>query len=1187
MRPPAGQTSLAATRSVWISPPARRVTNLDVTDSLPNNLAFLSVVSVSAGGVVTTTPTPGAPANPPNNLVVARFASVTGSASASDATMIVEYFVPDLDADGDPVINPTSGTSVTSDDNASASGTWIPIDSRDAPETVVANPPGPEHTLNDRSLAIQKGASLAVDTGAAGTSPGDTVQYTLDVQVSDYFTFGDLEITDVFSDGQNFDSGFTPTLSVTERGTANSGSFIVGTDLIVDTSQIGNDTNPATDGSTTLTFHLSQALARIAGDGILQGGRAIAPDAGPATVTIVFRTTILDNFTDTYPSGDPSVDQGDVLNNGVTATGTVRDNASPGTVLGSPSDTSTASLTVPRGTLSKSIYAVNGSTSFASPPPVAPDDTVTYRIQQTLATSDIENFAFTDYLPLPVFLSTEVTTFNDVQSGTAPAAGQAQFGPNDTFRTYSGIVPSVTSDGPANSLTFSYGNYDDPRNESTVVDILFTVTLTDAPYADDLFLTNQVREQEGSTNAGTQVDDQIIQIVSSEPLLKITKGVIATDNANGTFAPVTVGPVTFSAPGTAGTRFSGAITSGGLATAPVDSDASAVDAGDLVSFAIVVENLGSGHRGAHDIRIKDDLPTGYSIPAGGLNLSITRGDGTVLGYSPLGLSGTDADLFDAGIELEDPSGDEGACQAYSLTGGRNIAVVTYDLQLDADVGPSQTITNTATVFNYASVEGGEDFTGSDSDLTDSADVTIAFPIVQKEILGTNQTFTTGNNVAIGEQVQYQVTITVPEGQASDVGLVDTLEAGLAFVSLDGLTASSDLVSSGGTFTDILSAAVIGPPGGSVAPADQGRQVSLDFGTLTNNNDDNTTPETIVFTYTAVVINGGSNDRGDTRNNDAEYTWTAASETSSVSGSAPNVTIVEPTLQITKTANPTTGDADDVVTFTLDIAHTAQSDADTFEVTLTDAIPAGLTYVPGSLTHTAGLAPDTGTLIELGGTITAFWTTFTLTDTSQIQFQATLDRTVEPGQVLTNTGTVTWTSLPGDVTSPQSTHNALSTERTGDTSNPGGTDNDYTASDDATVTVFQQPVKSIVATSETSTGVAGGFERAAIGEVVRYRLAFRLAEGTATNLQFRDLLPAGMRFLDDGTAMAMFVSDGGITSTTLSGAGLQVVGDETTVAGNRADIRAPRLGRVQQPDSRQRHLQQRNGPLLQVRDRDKP
>jgi LPXTG-site transpeptidase (sortase) family protein len=1133
-------------------PAGQTVADLDLTDSLPDNLAFLAVISVSGGGVVTTTPTPGAAANPPNNVIVAHFDSVAGSASSSDASMVIEYFVPDLDADGAVVVDHTSGASVISQDNASAVGTWTPIDVRDSGSAgnAVANPPGPEHTLNDRSLAIQKSAGVVVDTGASGASPGDTLEYTLNVQVSDYFTFGDLEVTDVISDGQHFDNSFTPTLGVTERGSADAGSFIVGTDLIVDTSEIGNDANPTTDGTTTLTFHLSQALTRIAGDGILVGGRAVAPDAGASTATIVFRTIVLDNFTDTYPSGDMSVDQGDVLDNDVTVSGTVRDNASPGTLLGgTPSDTSSTSLTVPRGSLSKSIYAVNGSTSFSSPPPVAPDDTLTYRIQETLPTSDVENLAFTDYLPLPVFLATEVTTFDDVQSGTAPAAGHAHFGPNDTFRSISGIVPSVTSDASANSVTFTYGNFDDPSNPSSVVDILFTVTMTDTPYADQLFLTNQVRAEEGSTNAGTQVDDQIIQIVSSEPLLRVTKGVITTDNTNGTFDPSVVGPVSFTAPGSAGTRWSGTIDSSGLESAPIDSDASDVDAGDLMSFAIVVENVGSGHRGAHDIRIKDDLPAGYSIPSGGLNLTVTRGDGTAWNYTPLGGSNTDADLFDAGIELDDPSADEGACQAFSLSGGRNIVVVTYDLQLDADVGPSQTITNTATVFNYASVEGGDDFTGSDSDLTDSADVTIAFPTVQKVILGTNQLFTNGNDVAIGEQAQYQVTVTVPEGDADNVSLVDTLDVGLAFVSLDGLTASADLSTSIGTFADVLSAAVISAPGGSAAPEDQGRQVSLDFGTLTNSNTDNAVPETIVFTYTAVVINGGSNDRGDTRQNDAEYSWTAAGSPTSVSGSAPAVTILEPELQITKTANPTTGDADDVITFTLDIAHQVPpSDVEAFDLTLTDAIPAGMTYVAGSLTHTGGLAPDVGSLIESGGTVSASWLAFELSDTSQIQFQATLDRSVEPGQTITNTAQLEWTSLPGDVTTAQSTHNTLSAERTGDAANPGGTDNDYSTTDDADVVVFQQPIKSIVATSESFTGSSGGIERVAIGEIVRFRLVFRLAEGTATELQFRDRLPSGLRFLDDGTAMAAFVSDDGITSTTLSGSGLQVVGDETTVAG---------------------------------------
>ena len=42
-----------------------------------------------------------------------------------------------------------------------------------------------------------------------------------------------------------------------------------------------------------------------------------------------------------------------------------------------------------------------------------------------------------------------------------------------------------------------------------------------------------------------------------------------------------------------------------------------------------------------------------------------------------------------------------------------------------------------------------------------------------------------------------------------------------------------------------------------------------------------------------------------------------------------------------------------------------------------------------------------------------------------------------GQSITNTGEVTWTSLPGDVTAVQSIHSAVSTERTGDITDPGG------------------------------------------------------------------------------------------------------------------------------------------------------
>ena len=81
------------------------------------------------------------------------------------------------------------------------------------------------------------------------------------------------------------------------------------------------------------------------------------------------------------------------------------------------------------------------------------------------------------------------------------------------------------------------------------------------------------------------------------------------------------------------------------------------------------------------------------------------------------------------------------------------------------------------------------------------------------------------------------------------------------------------------------------------------------------------------------------------------------------------------------------------------------------------------------------------------------------------------------------------------------------ERTGADGLPGVVLNDYRSDSSATLTITQpQPVKSIVATSENATSGSA----VTIGEIVRYRLAVVVAEGTLTNFQLRDNLPSGMR-----------------------------------------------------------------------------
>ncbi len=153
----------------------------------------------------------GAAANPPNNDLVVHWA---GPLTGGTATVTFSYFVPLNDADGNPVINATSGDDVSAPNNAEATASWQPLDPRDPLTPSSASVGTIDHTLIEKSIAIQKSVGEQTDIGPTGYTPGDTLEYTLDFQVSDFFAFNNIVITDVLSDGQHFDPSFTPTLTI-------------------------------------------------------------------------------------------------------------------------------------------------------------------------------------------------------------------------------------------------------------------------------------------------------------------------------------------------------------------------------------------------------------------------------------------------------------------------------------------------------------------------------------------------------------------------------------------------------------------------------------------------------------------------------------------------------------------------------------------------------------------------------------------------------------------------------------------------------------------------------------------------------------------------------------------------------------------------------------------------------------
>ena len=1092
------------------------VENLVITDQLPDNMQFLSLVSSSPAASSCSLPS----TTSPGGSLSCTFNSITGS-----ATIVFEYFIPLRDAGGDSVINPVSGDDVNSCNNVTAVGDWDPLDPRDegSTENVNENPSGCEHTLQDKSIAIQKGVTVV---GGGFPAPGKTLEYTLNFQISDYFAFEDVVITDLISDGQHFVPGFVPILSVNGNGFT-SGPVIfdqANFDVICNYSGATNDgsncteLDPAVDnGKTTFRFDVSSELQTRSFDGKLIGGcvpltgtGGLDPDCGTynngaTTGTIVFRTTILENFVDDYPSGDRSVDQGDVLGNTVSIAGNLLSVSDAVTPTGqSENDGSSASVSIPYGNITKSIYALNGNTSFSSPVRIAPGDTVTYRVRYTLPTSDFEDLVVTDYLPLPIFSSTEVTPpFNDSVC-EIPTAGTSCYGPSDSYHLIPGaVIPTLTTNATANSIIWTYGNDDGDGRPSSEIDLLFTVTVNNDPFADGLFLTNQAQVVEGSTNASGSNANNIIQIQLTQPVVGITKGVVWTNRVDEplpVFSPTPVGPVTFDGgAATCSARFIGTVTTDGLITNPINSNISNLDAGDTVMMAVVLEN--TGRYDAFDVQVKDSLPTSMAFVPD--TLCVTDGVGVELPYTSL-----TGGFFSDGIELVDNSigallrGKNSNDQ--NNPNGTNIAIITYLATMSSSVEPGETYTNTSTLFNFAGTNDGPDHTTSD--LENNAQVTIFEPSVTKALTNTDRDFTTGNSVTIGEIIEYTVTVKLPEGITNNVSITDTLDAGLAFVDCVSITPSSGII------TDLAGgfASACNDPTNPIV-TNQGRSISYTLGNITNANTNNTIDDTITIVYEAIVINSPGNNPGTNLNNAVTLAWDGGS----ISDSADNVSIVEPFLQVNKTANPATGvDAGDSITFNVAVSHTGQSGSNAFEAHIKDdlsALPFTITALnlPVAFTgDTCGIPNVTNN--SSGNIIDLVVDQLPLGCSATFSYTATINVSVTPAQVITNTANIDWTSLPETISNP-SPYNDLDCERSGDSAACGAAANDYRASDPASVTIKAASFsKSIIATGINNT--VNNNLQAVIGETIDYRLVLTVPEGSIPNLNIRDTLDTGLAFV---------------------------------------------------------------------------
>ncbi|MDP2837354.1 MAG: isopeptide-forming domain-containing fimbrial protein [Methanobacteriaceae archaeon] len=792
--------------------------------------------------------------------------------------------------------------------------------------------------------------------------------------------------------------------------------------------------------------------------GILTGGlynnRSI--NLGATTGSIFFRSLIDIAFEDpaNFHGGNPFLTSNDDTTNAVNIAAGLTN--SPNNVT----ESSGTSITIVAPTIEKKLYAINGNTTNLTYF-IKPGDLVTFSLRVVVPTTNLENFTINDFLPIPFFNATQVSLTNSTQGDTPPGVGQWCLASDDTLSSFLGRVPILTIGALDNTLSFSYGLVNSTDQNVRIAHILFTVNATNNPMADGLYLTNLMNIMYANSPGATFSDNSIISFITQEPALNITKGILNTTGA-GTISPLP-------------------------SILPINGNLTGADAGDKVTFVITIGNQGSYN--AYNTIIKDNILSGFV----NFNLiSVAYGNGTsILNYT--------GNLTNAtGLILN------------NIIPGNSTVLITYSVDVASNVYPRQIINNTAQITNYGSTDGGPNYVQDQSLFQDQASVTIADPTISKNLVNSTDPGTSGNNLTIGEQGTFRITVTLPEGQIQNLRISDILPSGLAY---DG-NYTIDLSGFNGTL-------------GSLTFTVVGNNITFLFnGNSTILGDNNNSTNTFYINLKTVVLNNLASN---------PITGAALSKTNTVNlnwdnnpGSQLttnyNFNVLQPQLNLIKTITPNPAVGGQIVTVRLNLTNNGLSPA--YNITITDSLngnafnwatvvanstPSGFSF---NYNSSSGIVTYTdGTLLNGQNAI------FT--------FNVTLMNNIISNSSYNNSATATYDSL--NITTIPRTENR-----------------NYTVTNSTLLrTVAPSITKGIFNTSEIDSTGTNIF----IGEVVTYQLNITIPAGVTQNLTIRDVLNNGLSYIQLRSLISR--SSGNITATGFNFTSLNITDfqaiNETTIS----------------------------------------
>ncbi|MBK8900438.1 MAG: carboxypeptidase regulatory-like domain-containing protein [Anaerolineaceae bacterium] len=533
------------------------------------------------------------------------------------------------------------------------------------------------------------------------------------------------------------------------------------------------------------------------------------------------------------------------------------------------------------------------------------------------------------------------------------------------------------------------------------------------------------------------------------------------------------------------------------------------DAGDTIVYQLVATNSSAANiETAFDVLITDTLDS---------NLVLQSVNVTAPGYATV-TNTSNIPLNQVNVLLDQLNPGDAVTIVVTATVAStapvgqtipNIAYLTYSSLPGNGTTGNSTGSDTPGASGAANGERNGDGGVNDHFDSASAPVSLNTPAIDKQISPTSYT--------IGEMLTYDILVTLPEGVAEDLVLVDDLPVGLNYQShqiIETAAASGGLLTA--DFNGTLPAPLVTAPGGS------GANLTLNFGDTTTTADNDATNNTFLVRVTAVVLNELGNQNGNTRTNTAQLTYTRNGSPTTLSDSV-NISLVEPVLQITKqlvAPVPDPLDAGSSISYQIVLAHASTTAADAYDVVITDTLPSTLTGITVDSVAVSGIADPgydlTGNTIRVPA---AGSFDFPQGSVITLTVSATIGGTAVPGQTIANTAAATWSTLDN---TPAEERDGGGDPDGSELLNSGALD-DYEVESTATLTVDgTASVKTLV---NTSAGHTSG-SSVTIGEVITYSIGVSVAEGTIPSLEIVDNLPAGLAYVA-GTAV---VDDTGFNGT---------------------------------------------------------